>query len=521
MADKRSVDNNSQNGGRHYAPILSPLTPKEKEELKVRIALAIRMSLIFILTFIFTGWNTLMAQSYQVGVCDWMILKRQKLGEFALAKQLGCDGIEMDMGGLGQRDMFDNKMRDDHEAAHFKHIADSLGITIGAMAMSGFYAQDLTKKDTYLQLIGDCLDTMDKMGNVKVAFLPLGGCGNGWHTDKAKRAIIVKRLHKIGELAKKRNKVVGIDTPLDAKGNLKLLKEIKSEGIAIFYKFQTIVENGWDITKDLQKLGAKNICAIHASNTDSLWLCNDKALDIPAIKQTLDKMEWKGWLFVERSRDTKMVHNVKMNYGANVRYLKENFNSYPEADVRLDSTGREAGYVQTILERSRKTTDELGITWTPLGQNVVNIIANRYFKLNDIYSERDSVKKTDKHLAEAQCDSKLYRSHFGFLADLSMYLTPQDIEKVKDVMTFNVVKVTYEAQCDMIPTLKKEEKQQIMAWLLEARELAIDAESSKKKHEVFGKYKGRINNYLTKRGYDLTKEREEWYKRIKARGGTI
>ncbi len=88
-------------------------------------------------------------------------------------------------------------------------------------------------------------------------------------------------------------------------------------------------------------------------------------------------------------------------------------------------------------------------------------------------------------------------------------------------MTYNVVKVTYDAQCDMIPTLTDEEKQQIMAWLKEARELAIDAESSKKKHEVFGKYKGRINNYLSARGYDLVKEREAWYERIKARGGKI
>ena len=88
-------------------------------------------------------------------------------------------------------------------------------------------------------------------------------------------------------------------------------------------------------------------------------------------------------------------------------------------------------------------------------------------------------------------------------------------------MTFNVLKVTYEAHCDMIPTLKDEEKAQILSWLIEARELAIDAESSKKKHEVFGKYKGRINNYLTKRGYDLVKEREAWYERIKARGGKI
>ena len=172
------------------------------------------------------GVEMLMAQSYQIGVCDWMILKRQKLGEFDLARQLGSDGIEMDMGALGQREMFDNKMRDDREAAHFKHVADSLGIQIGAIAMSGFYAQDLTKRDNYMALVDDCFDTMDKMGGTRVAFLPLGGCGNDWTTDKVKRAVIVKRLHDIGETAKSRGKVVGIDTPLDAKSNLKLLKEI-------------------------------------------------------------------------------------------------------------------------------------------------------------------------------------------------------------------------------------------------------------------------------------------------------
>ena len=462
-----------------------------------------------------------MAQQYKVGVCDWMILKRQKLGEFDLAKQIGSDGVEMDMGGLGQREQFDNKMRDDQEAAHFKHVADSLGIEIGAIAMSGFYAQDLTKRENYLALVEDCFDTMDKMGGAKVAFLPLGGCGNDWTTDKVKRNEVVKRLHAIGEAAKKRGKRVGIDTPLDAKGNLKLLKEIKSDGIAIFYKWQTIVENGWNVVKDIKTLGAKNICAIHASNTDRVWLRNDSTLDVPQIKKALDEMGWSGWLFVERSRDTSMVKNVKMNYSANVYYLKEIFNSNPKPVVTLDSEGRDPQYVQTIISRSQKATDELGITWTPMGRNVLNIICNRYFQLNDIYAERDSIKKSDKKLAEALCDSRLYRSHNGFLTDLSLYLKPQEIDKVKDVMTFDVVKVTYEAQCDMIPTLKEEEKQQIMAWLIEARELAIDAESSKKKHEIFGKYKGRINNYLAKRGYDLTKEREAWYERVKARGGKL
>lgn len=207
-------------------------------------------------------------------------------------------------------------------------------------------------------------------------------------------------------------------------------------------------------------------------------------------------------------------------------------NAVTASAVDLDSNGRDPKYVETIVGRSQKVTDALGITGTEKGKHVLNIVANRYFKLNDIYSERDSLKAVAKTLtgdekklkqeyAEMQKDQKLYRSHFGFIADLAVYLTDAEIETVKDVLTYNVVKVTYEAQCDMIPTLTEEEKVQIMAWLKEAREYAIDAESSKKKHEAFGKYKGRINNWLSKRGYNLTKEREEWAKRVKARGGTL
>lgn len=200
--------------------------------------------------------------------------------------------------------------------------------------------------------------------------------------------------------------------------------------------------------------------------------------------------------------------------------------------VELDTNGRDPKYVETIMQRSKKVTDALNISGTEKGEQVLNIVANRYFKLNDIYAERDSLKAVAKTVtgeekkrkmeyAEMLKDQKLYKSHFGFIADLSVYLTDAEVETVKDVLTYNVVNVTYKAQCDMIPTLKEEEKVQILAWLKEGREYAIDAESSKKKHEAFGKYKGRINNWLSKRGYNLTKEREEWAKRVKARGETL
>ena len=202
--------------------------------------------------------------------------------------------------------------------------------------------------------------------------------------------------------------------------------------------------------------------------------------------------------------------------------------------VDLNKENRDPKYVESIVNRSQKIVDKLGLTDVKAAEDVCNIIANRYFELNDIYEIRDAKVKTVKEsgltgdaknaalkAAENEKDAALYRSHFAFPASLSLFLNEEQIEAVKDGMTYGVVKVTYEATLDMIPSLKEEEKVQIYAWLVEAREFAMDAENSNKKHAAFGKYKGRINNYLAKRGYNLTKEREEWAKRVKARGGTL
>lgn len=202
--------------------------------------------------------------------------------------------------------------------------------------------------------------------------------------------------------------------------------------------------------------------------------------------------------------------------------------------VDLNKENRDPKYVESIIGRSQKIVDKLGLTDAKVAEDVRNVIANRYFQLNDIYEVRDSKIKSVKEsgvtgdakqaalkAAGDEADAALYRSHFAFPANLSLFLDEKQVEAVKDGMTYGVVKVTYEATLDMIPSLKEEEKAQIYAWLVEAREFAMDAENSNKKHAAFGKYKGRINNYLAKRGYDLKKEREDWYKRVKARGGKL
>ena len=177
--------------------------------------------------------------------------------------------------------------------------------------------------------------------------------------------------------------------------------------------------------------------------------------------------------------------------------------------IALKTEGQDPQYVETIKGRAQKIVDGLQLTDAQKAENVRNIIANRYFLLNDIHGKYDRKTQQDALYAE------LFKHHFELASALALYLNEEQIDAVKDGMTYGRLKRDYQAQLDMIPTLKEEEKVQILVWLREAREYAMDAADSKGKHFWFDKYRGRTNNWLSSRGYDLKKEREAWQKRTK------
>ena len=176
------------------------------------------------------------------------------------------------------------------------------------------------------------------------------------------------------------------------------------------------------------------------------------------------------------------------------------------AQVALKTEGQDPQYVETIKGRAQKIVDGLQLNDTQKAENVRNIIANRYFLLNDIHSKYDKTQQDAR-------DAELYKHHFELASALSLYLNEDQIDAVKDGMTYGRLKRDYNAQLEMIPSLTEEEKAQILIWLKEAREYAMDAADSKGKHFWFDKYRGRTNNWLSSRGYDLKKERDAWMKR--------
>jgi hypothetical protein len=189
----------------------------------------------------------------------------------------------------------------------------------------------------------------------------------------------------------------------------------------------------------------------------------------------------------------------------------------------------QVAYQQVITKRADKIVAQLGITDSSKYKKVRTVIANQYQIINEHHEERDAENKKLKtnlkddkmeleeqlKVYQAKADKRLSKIHHKYISALEKELNAGQIEQVKDGMTYGVLPITLKGYHEMLPNLNEEQKAQIKAFLTEAREHAMDAPSSEKKHAWFGKYKGKINNYLSAQGIDMKKAGQEWEQRIK------
>jgi signal transduction protein with GAF and PtsI domain len=159
----------------------------------------------------------------------------------------------------------------------------------------------------------------------------------------------------------------------------------------------------------------------------------------------------------------------------------------------------EAAYTQAVEKRTADILDVLALDDPAKSKRVHDTIQAQYRALRE-WQEANESKLKDKQTAaadkeRAMASRKALREEY--LAKLSADLTPEQVEKVKDKMTYNKVNVTYDAYLKLNPDLGDEQKAVILDHLRQAREEAIDGGTSEEKSDIFNRYKGKINNYLS------------------------
>ncbi|MEP0366422.1 MAG: DUF3826 domain-containing protein [Cyclobacteriaceae bacterium] len=197
---------------------------------------------------------------------------------------------------------------------------------------------------------------------------------------------------------------------------------------------------------------------------------------------------------------------------------------------RLDMSTVNPEYIKVLEGRTAKFLNEIDLG--DKYDEVQQIVIEQYCNLSSIHDTCDTrkvalrpldVSKEEKDQMivnlENERDRNLYIRHNAYIAQLlGAGLTYDQVDQIKDGMTYGVLPITMVGYEDMLLDITDPQKKQVWIWLYEARERAMDQSSSDDKHKMFGKYKGRINNYLSKEGYDLNAESKAWHARMKAAG---
>ena len=235
-------------------------------------------------------------------------------------------------------------------------------------------------------------------------------------------------------------------------------------------------------------------------------------------REGADRFDWR----IEVPPNTYGVRNCGMRSARVMLVAAVMWTAVAFAQSAPNVPEREAAYTRIITQRADRIVAALGLEDKAKAARVRDIIVQQYRSLSAVHDARDAQIKaaraaagadpraTEKAVASARDQAKatLAKLHPGYLSRLAAELPPEQVDRVKDGMTYGVVQVTYNAYLRMLPELTDAQKRQLTAWLVEAREIAMDEGTSDEKHKVFGKYKGKINNYLSAAGYNL-KEAEK------------
>jgi hypothetical protein len=176
---------------------------------------------------------------------------------------------------------------------------------------------------------------------------------------------------------------------------------------------------------------------------------------------------------------------------------------------------KEAFYATTIENRVVDILKALNLSDSATASAVHDALVAQYHDLRVRDAAIDTRLKVDgKEVNYANRAPQLAIQskplHDAFLAKLAASLKPEQVEQVKDLMTYHKVKVTYDAYCVIVPGLTDAEKAKILELLKAAREEAMDGGSAPEKSAIFQKYKEQINAYLDAQGHDTATAFKDW-----------
>ena len=252
-----------------------------------------------------------------IGACDWSLGKSSDPAAFDIAKEIGLEGIMVNMGSL------ENNMhlRDKNLQQVYLKESERTRVKISSLAIGELnnvpYKSDPRAEDW----VSDSIDIAKNLGVtvVLLAFYEKGDLRN----DEAGKKEVVNRLKKVATKAEKAGITLGIESYLSAEELTGIIQQVGSKSIKVYYDFRNSADAGYDVVKEIKFLGKKAICELHIKENG--FLLGEGTLDWKKIANTLKDIGYygDGWMQLEWA--TPKGANVVDSYKKNIKFLNDTF----------------------------------------------------------------------------------------------------------------------------------------------------------------------------------------------------
>ena len=255
-------------------------------------------------------------RGFRLGVCDWTIGKQSDPTAFALAKKIGLDGVQVDFGGGPETDppLFDAQLQ-----RRYAEETNTQDMRIASLAM-GVLNEVAYKSDPRAeQWVDKAIDVAQAMPmRQRIILLAFFGKGD-LKNDAAGTDATVAKLKNVAAKAEKAGVTLAIESWLSAEEHIALLDQVASPAVQVYYDVANSHKMGYDIYKEICTLG-KRICQFHAKDYDDLY--GKGSIDFAKVRESMDKIEYRGWLVME---GVKMPLGVEESCRYDAEYLRTMF----------------------------------------------------------------------------------------------------------------------------------------------------------------------------------------------------
>lgn len=265
-------------------------------------------------------WQAFTAETrktYKIGACDWSIDQHSQVEAMAVAKQIGLDGVQVSL-GKAENDMH---LRKPEVQQAYKEAAKKHGVQIASLAIGELNNVPYKSAPQTEEWVSDSIDVARAM-DCTVVLLAFFGNGDLKGDDAGQREVI-HRLKKVAPKAEKAGVILGIESWLSADEHLKMIDAIGSTHVRVYYDVANAHKMGYDIYKEMARLGNEYICEVHAKENG--YLLGKGEVDFVKVKHILDDISYDGWVIIEGARADGS--DLMTDYKANAQYLRSVLNS--------------------------------------------------------------------------------------------------------------------------------------------------------------------------------------------------